>query len=102
MVRQPPTSTLSLHDALPILTRGSHSLEGAMWSAVPLTDLGTPTFVLRDGDNAYVAQFRHRGGSPHAHITFFAPAAELCTDRSEEHTSELQSHSDLVCRLLLE
>ena len=22
--------------------------------------------------------------------------------RSEEHTSELQSHSDLVCRLLLE
>src|SRR5438034_11408025 len=26
---------------------------------------------------------------------------EAC-DRSEEHTSELQSHSDLVCRLLLE
>src|SRR2546428_10310851 len=24
------------------------------------------------------------------------------TDRSEEHTSELQSRSDLVCRLLLE
>src|SRR5260221_6341293 len=23
-------------------------------------------------------------------------------DRSEEHTSEVQSHSDLVCRLLLE
>src|SRR5260221_2152240 len=28
------------------------------------------------------------------------PAARL--RRSEEHTSELQSHSDLVCRLLLE
>src|SRR5260221_13284901 len=27
---------------------------------------------------------------------------EKVTDRSEEHTSELQSHSDLVCRLLLE
>src|SRR5438034_6577106 len=26
----------------------------------------------------------------------------LVTDRSEEHTSELQSHSELVCRLLLE
>src|SRR5947207_10825607 len=26
----------------------------------------------------------------------------LQTYRSEEHTSELQSHSDLVCRLLLE
>src|SRR5438132_7933770 len=29
-----------------------------------------------------------------------APAAARA--RSEEHTSELQSHSDLVCRLLLE
>src|SRR5436190_14799730 len=28
--------------------------------------------------------------------------AEGCRERSEEHTSELQSHSDLVCRLLLE
>src|SRR5438132_10532557 len=29
--------------------------------------------------------------------------ASICPiDRSEEHTSELQSHSDLVCRLLLE
>src|SRR5438034_6256644 len=29
-------------------------------------------------------------------------AARLAEQRSEEHTSELQSHSDLVCRLLLE
>src|SRR5438034_5893403 len=29
-------------------------------------------------------------------------AAEAIAVRSEEHTSELQSHSDLVCRLLLE
>src|SRR5438132_8672050 len=29
-------------------------------------------------------------------------AAQLGKMRSEEHTSELQSHSDLVCRLLLE
>src|SRR5437588_6622938 len=28
--------------------------------------------------------------------------ARLQRARSEEHTSELQSHSDLVCRLLLE
>src|SRR6202022_402948 len=28
-------------------------------------------------------------------------SARIC-QRSEEHTSELQSHSDLVCRLLLE
>src|SRR5438132_5632587 len=31
-----------------------------------------------------------------------AAAASLHPQRSEEHTSELQSHSDLVCRLLLE
>src|SRR5437588_9721809 len=36
------------------------------------------------GDHAGSAGARHAGG------------------RSEEHTSELQSHSDLVCRLLLE
>src|SRR5437773_3956638 len=31
-----------------------------------------------------------------------APEPELEPHRSEEHTSELQSHHDLVCRLLLE
>src|SRR5438034_4240468 len=29
------------------------------------------------------------------------PLRDECHVRSEEHTSELQSHSDLVCRLLL-
>src|SRR5260221_7980030 len=32
----------------------------------------------------------------------FGDVVVLQRDRSEEHTSELQSHSDLVCRLLLE
>src|SRR5476649_777362 len=31
-----------------------------------------------------------------------ASAPAFTKPRSEEHTSELQSHSDLVCRLLLE
>src|SRR5260221_2756448 len=31
-----------------------------------------------------------------------APRPDARAGRSEEHTSELQSHSDLVCRLLLE
>src|SRR5260221_12696501 len=44
--------------------------------------------------------------------SLYRPARPLCIllaednaanqERSEEHTSELQSHSDLVCRLLLE
>src|SRR5437773_5760250 len=33
---------------------------------------------------------------------FFAPSGPGIAERSEEHTSELQSHHDLVCRLLLE
>src|SRR5260221_10751173 len=39
------------------------------------------------------------------HIYAFPAGTEVDRrdpDRSEEHTSELQSHSDLVCRLLLE
>src|SRR5260221_13356199 len=38
-------------------------------------------------------------GSPRSSNSYGAAAAAA---RSEEHTSELQSHSDLVCRLLLE
>src|SRR2546428_4327804 len=33
---------------------------------------------------------------------FAAARAKFSSSRSEEHTSELQSRSDLVCRLLLE
>src|SRR2546421_3798057 len=33
---------------------------------------------------------------------FFRAQSGFFVDRSEEHTSELQSRSDLVCRLLLE
>src|SRR5438132_3335792 len=40
-------------------------------------------------------------GSP-PHRTFRAQRGMSGVERSEEHTSELQSHSDLVCRLLLE
>src|SRR5260221_7806623 len=33
---------------------------------------------------------------------FTLPSLSTWSPKSEEHTSELQSHSDLVCRLLLE
>src|SRR5260221_2201803 len=60
----------------------------------------------------YTTLFRSR--EPIAHSAppfgFFSGGFEFCkcsssclaSTRSEEHTSELQSHSDLVCRLLLE
>src|SRR5260370_6032417 len=37
-----------------------------------------------------------------AEFTVKAPAETKTAARSEEHTSELQSHLNLVCRLLLE
>src|SRR5436190_8910568 len=43
---------------------------------------------------------RRRRAASAAPLPMGRPAATI--PRSEEHTSELQSHSDLVCRLLLE
>src|SRR5699024_11509963 len=38
----------------------------------------------------------------HPHLTIDRDAHRVTADRSEEHTSELQSRFDIVCRLLLE
>src|SRR5438132_2261608 len=45
---------------------------------------------------------RRGGGSPARGVRGVGQRGRGEADRSEEHTSELQSHSDLVCRLLLE
>src|SRR5438034_5391303 len=47
--------------------------------------------------------YRRRKSSRQDPIRVPPPMGRRCPEaRSEEHTSELQSHSDLVCRLLLE
>src|SRR5947207_3858515 len=72
--------TLSLHDALPILN---------------ITVEMHATSVSRDR--------RTRTSSRVRPMTSRSRCTRARTwRRSEEHTSELQSHSDLVCRLLLE
>src|SRR3712207_7095192 len=71
--------TLSLHDALPILEL--HDL-----------GLGQPALGLVPGAGARQHGQDGVGGD--------AGVADL--ERSEEHTSELQSRQYLVCRLLLE
>src|SRR5436309_7759003 len=74
--------TLSLHDALPFCT-------------AILADLGAEVIKVeapRAGDEG-------RYGYPTADGV---PIAFLALNRSEEHTSELQSRENLVCRLLLE
>src|SRR2546421_7653250 len=45
---------------------------------------------------------RHQGLAGDLVHLFARPLPGLPAARSEEHTSELQSRSDLVCRLLLE
>src|SRR6202022_4849664 len=52
----------------------------------------------------YTTLFRSTAGTCSTWISEWAGTTSIPTPsgRSEEHTSELQSHSDLVCRLLLE
>src|SRR5438067_113672 len=78
----PPAAiyTLSLHDALPISTLSGAALRSRGRQAA---DPG------RGQEN--LARPRHHDFSPSGSVR-----------RSEEHTSELQSRFDLVCRLLLE
>lgn len=58
------------------LTRGLSGLEDVVLSSVPLTDLGTPTVLLRQGESALVGQFRLRDDKTLAHLTFLAPEPE--------------------------
>ena len=60
-------------DACTALTRGLPGMEEALLSSVPLTDLGAPTLVLRNGDESYIGQFRLRADRSAAHLTFLAP-----------------------------
>src|SRR5207253_9586382 len=86
----PPTalSTLSLHDALPIFERHD--------GAILADDIHRAIGHQRAEREASVRTRRHvrPGQLEPAHVAFI--------DRSEEHTSELQSRGHLVCRLLLE
>src|SRR5260221_8161768 len=72
MIRRPPRSTLFPYTTL---FRSRHDVLLHLVDQVDAAAEITP--VLADERNRFVG-------------------------RSEEHTSELQSHSDLVCRLLLE
>src|SRR5205823_12934634 len=72
--------TLSLHDALPISV--------------------TPRATLRSGVGAFPESQKPTKNAPHDIDSDEGGPEGL--ERSEEHTSELQSLAYLVCRLLLE
>src|SRR5438034_9903827 len=95
-----------------------------MLSVVCFTDVSRFFFFFNDTATteiytlSYTTLFRSIGGAaagPRPGRRAGRPAGSSCSPgrtgsrsrrgtppRSEEHTSELQSHSDLVCRLLLE
>src|SRR5205807_2750811 len=89
----PKICTLSLHDALPI-SRVSRANSQRSTGTRPVTNIkdacarGTDRQILKE---TYCATSRMRCSS-----------LRTGSSRSEEHTSELQSPCNLVCRLLLE
>src|SRR2546430_3476131 len=89
MIRRPPRSTLFPYTTL------FRSLQAARVVAGPVVVVDQH-FVF-----AGAGPFDRVGGD---RVACFHPVLEDLEgpDRSEEHTSELQSQSNLVCRLLLE
>src|SRR5438034_5264087 len=87
MIRRPPRSTLFPYTTLfrspTIFQSGSHTVAAFPNRRVWQTYGVEMIFIGLDGTGKF-------------------QRPETCWMRSEEHTSELQSHSDLVCRLLLE
>src|SRR5699024_12604819 len=91
---------LSLHDALPILT--------ATRPCCPTTHCQLPVVEINTQWILKPQQSSIRGDGPLWNLSskggmiLRALLNRVFEERSEEHTSELQSRFDLVCRLLLE
>src|SRR2546430_7436276 len=91
MIRRPPRSTLFPYTTL---------FRSRNEAPCACTDPGATLPVAFDGANIGVANY---GSNTVAKLPQNnTSASEVGEPRSEEHTSELQSQSNLVCRLLLE
>src|SRR2546427_6133022 len=89
MIRRPPRSTLFPYTTL------FRSVEAAGAG-------GAPDLDLRGLGRRDAAAEPERAADHESCEAVFHRPAPFFVDRSEEHTSELQSQSNLVCRLLLE
>src|SRR5206468_10949635 len=94
----PPHSThpLSLHDALPILHAAFLDDDLADFHQV----LSINLLGVMTGTREAARHMAANGGGSIVNLSSIGGIQAGA--RSEEHTSELQSRSDLVCRLLLE
>src|SRR5260221_10565077 len=90
MIRRPPRSTLFPYTTL------FRSLQKLSRKRKPRRGAGG--VLIRIAGSLYPEIFCRRFSLVRDFLVF----DNLNENRSEEHTSELQSHSDLVCRLLLE
>src|SRR5690606_41069512 len=89
---------LSLHDALPIfLGRSHYRIFHTTGTAGTLAAAAAVGRLLRLSPQQTLHAFGSAGTQSAGLWEFLRDAA-----RSEEHTSELQSRENLVCRLLLE
>src|SRR5690242_21049220 len=102
MPRRPSRPLVAVAAALAAATAGL-SLPTAAHAAAPLTAVNaaaqTPTShtVTYDGYSLMIDGKRTYIWSGEFHYSRL-PSPSLWLDRSEEHTSELQSHVNLVCR----
>src|SRR5699024_12060084 len=92
--------TLSLHDALPILYNdGERLLTESIESILKQTYTHFKFVIVNDGSNDATHEIVSKYAEIDERIVY---VYRNINKRSEEHTSELQSRFDLVCRLLLE
>src|SRR5690606_41508195 len=89
-------SFLSLLDALPIYRRGRPVRRGQQWGQMPRAGQRHP--AVRRVQHC-VPDRGHPAGLEVEDVA--AEPGQRVGRRSEEHTSELQSRENLVCRLLL-
>src|SRR5438034_7475005 len=94
MIRRPPRSTLFPYTTL-FRSSGTNPEQAFNLAA---SRIGTANAIR----NEFAKLKQPRLEIMRALCLAFAAAILGINTRSEEHTSELQSHSDLVCRLLLE
>src|SRR5207302_10705240 len=100
----PPTTyihTLSLHDALPILVPNCGADATFRGHSGSIGKCQTEDCRHECPFSADCRDF-HPGGADLTLRPLLLFARPRTIDRSEEHTSELQSRENLVCRLLLE
>src|SRR5206468_10587592 len=101
-VPPPELYTLSLHDALPISAPRMREMIMAIKAIWESWNDGSKLEFRGDFyQHTLMTPFFNPGPNPYGNAKIFlAGVGELMTEvRSEEHTSELQSRSDLVCRL---